>query len=99
MHSITFNHRQMVLTDLKLGENAHWYNPGQVLYYAFTKGNYSCTDPETGLRYYIDPISMIVSKLQESTKINILPFIIKFIIKLFQKFMIFVVNFGLNFQE
>jgi hypothetical protein len=22
-------HRQMVLTDLKLGENAHWYNPGQ----------------------------------------------------------------------
>ena len=23
-------HRQMVLTDLKLGENAHWYNPGQI---------------------------------------------------------------------
>jgi hypothetical protein len=30
-------HRQMVLTDLKLGENTHWYNPGQVLYYSLTK--------------------------------------------------------------
>jgi hypothetical protein len=29
--------RQMVLTDLKLGENTHWYNPGQVIYYAITK--------------------------------------------------------------
>lgn len=65
-------HRQMVLTDLKLGENAHWYNPGQVLYYAFTKGVIN-TDPETGFRYYIDPISMIVSKLQESGKTGILP--------------------------
>jgi hypothetical protein len=26
-----------VLTDLKLGENVHWYNPGQAIYYAFTK--------------------------------------------------------------
>ena len=30
--------RQMGFTDLKLGENAHWYNPGQILYYALTKG-------------------------------------------------------------
>jgi len=63
---------QMVLTDLKLGENAHWYNPGQVLYYAFTKG-ITNIDPETGFRYYIDPISMIISKLPESNKANILP--------------------------
>ena len=63
---------QMVLTDLKLGENAHWYNPGQVLYYAFTKG-ITNIDPETGFRYYIDPISMIISNLQESNKVNILP--------------------------
>jgi hypothetical protein len=62
-------HRQMVLTDLKLGENAHWYNPGQVIYYAFTKGIIN-VDPETGLRYYIDPISMIISNLPESQKIN-----------------------------
>jgi hypothetical protein len=56
-------HRQMVLTDLKLGENAHWYNPGQILYYAFTKGIIN-VDPETGLRYYIDPISMIISNFK-----------------------------------
>ena len=65
-------HRQMVLTDLKLGENVHWYNPGQILYYAFTKGIINI-DPETGLRYYIDPISMAISNLQEPTKANIFP--------------------------
>jgi hypothetical protein len=63
-------HRQMVLTDLKLGENAHWYNPGQVVYYAFTKGIINI-DPETGLRYYIDPISMAISNLQDPTKSNV----------------------------
>jgi hypothetical protein len=65
-------HRQMVLTDLKVGENAHWYNPGKILYYAFTKGIVN-VDPETGLRYYIDPISMFISNLEEPTKSNILP--------------------------
>jgi hypothetical protein len=65
-------HRQMVLTDLKLGEDAHWYNPGQVLYYAFTKGVIH-TDPETGFRYYIDPISMAVANLQDSAKSSVLP--------------------------
>jgi Uncharacterised protein family len=65
-------HRQMVLTDLKLGENTHWYNPGQILYYAFTKGIINI-DPETGLRYYIDPISMLISNLQEPLKSNVLP--------------------------
>ena len=65
-------HRQTILTDLKLGEDAHWYNPGQVLYYAFTKGVIN-TDPETGFRYYIDPISMVVSKLQDSAKSTIFP--------------------------
>jgi Uncharacterised protein family len=65
-------HRQMVLTDLKLGENAHWYNPGQILYYGFIKG-ITNIDPETGLRYYIDPISMAISNLQEPMKSNILP--------------------------
>ena len=65
-------HRQMVLTDLKLGENAHWYNPGQIVYYAFTKGIINI-DTETGLRYYIDPISMAISNLQEPMKSNIFP--------------------------
>ena len=77
-------HRQMVLTDLKLGENVHWYNPGQILYYAFTKGIINI-DPETGLRYYIDPISMIISNLQEPTKSNILPLYYKIYNKIIPK--------------
>jgi hypothetical protein len=77
-------HRNMVLTDLKLGENVHWYNPGQVLYYAFTKGIIN-VDPETGLRYYIDPISMVISNLQEPTKSNILPLYYKVYNKIIPK--------------
>jgi hypothetical protein len=65
-------HRQMVMTDMLLGDEVHWYNPGQLLYYAFTKGIVH-VEPETGLRSYIDPISMIVSKLQEPLKSNIIP--------------------------
>jgi hypothetical protein len=65
-------HRQMVLTDMKLGENAHWYNPGQVLYHGFTKGIIH-VDPESGLRYYIDPISMIISNLKEPTSSTVIP--------------------------
>ena len=65
-------HEQMVLTDMKLGENAHWYNPGRVIYYAFTRGIVNI-DPDTGLKYYIDPISMIISKLQEPLRTTILP--------------------------
>ena len=64
--------RQMVMTDLRLGDNVHWYNPGKLVYYAFTKG-ITNTDPETGLRYYIDPISMLISNLKESDRANILP--------------------------
>jgi hypothetical protein len=74
----------MVLTDLKLGENAHWYNPGQVLYYAFTKGIINI-DPETGIRYYIDPISMIISNVQEPTNSNILPLYYKVYNKIIPK--------------
>ena len=77
-------HRQMVLTDLKLGEDAHWYNPGQVLYYAFTKGVIN-TDPETGFRYYIDPISMVVSKLQDSAKSTVFPVYYKIYNKIIPK--------------
>ena len=64
--------KQVVLTDLKLSNNVHWYNPGQLLYYAFTNG-ITTIDQETGLRYYIDPISMSISKLTEEMKIHILP--------------------------
>merc|ERR1712100_440649 len=64
--------RQLVLTDLKLGDNVHWYNPGQLIYYAFTNG-ITKLNQETGLRYYIDPISMTISNLQEADKSNLLP--------------------------
>jgi hypothetical protein len=63
--------RQVVLTDLKLGDNVHWYNPGQLIYYGFVKGIIK-NDNETGLRYYIDPISMVISNLKDSQKTNIL---------------------------
>jgi hypothetical protein len=76
--------RQMVLTDLKLGENAHWYNPGQTIYYALTKGLVN-VNTETGLRYYVDPISMIVSNLKEPTKSNILPLYYKIYNKIIPK--------------
>ena len=42
------------------------------MYYAFTKGIVNL-DPETGLRYYIDPISMAISNLPESNKTTISP--------------------------
>nr|YP_010283405.1 hypothetical protein MKU43_pgp101 [Bacillaria paxillifer]ULD16524.1 hypothetical protein [Bacillaria paxillifer] len=77
-------HRQMVLTDLKLGEDVHWYNPGQVVYYAVTKGIID-VDQETGYRNYIDPISMIVSNLSEPIKSNVLPLYYKIYNKIIPK--------------
>jgi hypothetical protein len=77
-------HRQTVLTDLKLGENTHWYNPGQVLYYGFTKGIINL-DQETGLRYYIDPISMAISNIKEPTNSNILAVYYKIYTKIIPK--------------
>mmetsp|Transcript_27527 Transcript_27527/g.45518 ORF Transcript_27527/g.45518 Transcript_27527/m.45518 type:complete len:424 (+) Transcript_27527:85-1356(+) len=62
----------ILTTDLKLGSEIHWYNPGKLLYYAFIKGIIQ-TDSETGLKYYIDPISMILSNLNETRKAQILP--------------------------
>ena len=64
--------REIVMTDLKLGENVHWYNPGKLIYYAFTKGIIH-TDIQTGLRYYIDPISMTIANLKSSDQTNVLP--------------------------
>ena len=64
--------RQRVLTDLKLGDNVHWYDVGQLIYYAFVKGIMN-VDLDTGLRYYRDPISMIISNLKESTQASVIP--------------------------
>ena len=76
--------RQMALTDLKLVENVHWYNPGQIIYYALTKGIVNI-DSETGLRYYIDPISMFISNLHEPTKSNVFPLYYKIYNKIIPK--------------
>nr|YP_010472120.1 hypothetical protein N4M20_pgp064 [Navicula arenaria]UVG41585.1 hypothetical protein [Navicula arenaria] len=67
---------QTVATNLKLGENTHWYNPGQVIYYAIMKAIIN-VDLETGQKYYIDPISMIISKIQGSGDSNIVSFYYK----------------------
>ena len=66
------NSQALLTTDLKLGSDVHWYNPGKLFYYAFTKGIVQ-TDSETGIKYYIDPISMIISNLNETTKLKVLP--------------------------
>jgi hypothetical protein len=62
----------LVTTDLKLGSDVHWYNPGKLFYYAFLKGIIQ-TDSETGIEYYIDPISMIISNLEETSKMKLVP--------------------------
>ena len=77
--------KQIVLTNLKLGNNVHWYNPGQLIYYAFTNG-ILVLNQETGLRYYIDPISMIISKLTEDIKIDVLPIYYKLYNKIIPQF-------------
>ena len=68
--------RQTAVTNLKLGENTHWYNPGQLVYYAIIKAIIH-VDPETGQKYYIDPLSMIISKIQGSENSNIVSFYYK----------------------
>jgi Uncharacterised protein family len=62
----------VLATDLKLGSDVHWYNPGKLFYYAFVKGIVQ-TDSETGVQYYIDPISMIISNLNETNKMKVVP--------------------------
>ena len=76
--------RQMSLTELKSIKNAQWYNPGQIIYYAFTKG-IRHVDQDTGINYYMDPISMYISNLQEPTKTKILPIYYKLYNKIIPK--------------
>lgn len=64
--------RNFVVEDAKLDANVRWHNPDQLIYYAFTKGIVN-VDPETGIRYYIDPISMIISNLKEPEKSKAIP--------------------------
>jgi Uncharacterised protein family len=76
--------RQGAVINVKLGENTHWYNPGQVVYYAIVKSIIHI-DPATGTKYYIDPLSMIISKLQSNGDSNIVSFYYKLYNKLIPK--------------
>ena len=76
--------RQTAVTNLKLGENTHWYNPAQVIYYAIMKAIVNI-DPETGQKYYIDPVSMIISKFQAMGNSNIVSFYYKLYHKIIPK--------------
>ena len=40
--------------DMQLGSDVHWYNPGKLIYYAFTRGIIH-TDPNTGCLLYTSP--------------------------------------------
>jgi Uncharacterised protein family len=63
--------KKIALTEFTLGENINFFNPGQILYYAIIKKGIIHIDSETGIRYYMDPISMVISKLKEPYKSNI----------------------------
>lgn len=63
---------QIASSNQVLGENVRWYNLGALVYYSCLKGIISI-DSETGIKYYIDPLSMIISNLDESAKTIIVP--------------------------
>ena len=90
---------QNILTEskLRLGENVRFYNPFQIIYYAFVRGIRSI-DTETQLPHYIDPISMIVANLPESIKSSVAPAYYEFYIfgvpKLFIFFKLFWKKYG-----
>ena len=75
---------QGIVTNSKLGENTHWYTPGQVIYSGLMRAIVNI-DPETGQKYYIDPLSMIISKIQQSGNSNITPFYYKLYNKIIPK--------------
>jgi hypothetical protein len=70
--------KQLLVRDSKFGytDSGHWYNPGQVLYSAVSQGSLS-TDPETGMKYYIDPLSMVVANLNEPLRSTVVPYYYK----------------------
>jgi|AntRauMFilla1563_2_1112583.scaffolds.fasta_scaffold06516_4 hypothetical protein len=65
-------HYQIAVSNKTLGENIHWYDFGQLIYYSFMRGIID-VDQNTGLRSYIDPLSMIISNLDESAQSKIVP--------------------------
>lgn len=64
--------KALMKTDLKISSDLHWSNPAKLLYSAVTKGMIY-TNSETDVQYYIDPISMIISNLNEASKMKVVP--------------------------
>ena len=58
-------------SDLKSLDDVHWFNLGKILYSAIQKA--IVFRGEAGERYYIDPISMIITKLPLSIQTQIYP--------------------------
>jgi len=77
--------KQIGLTNLKIGDNIHWYNPGKLIYYAFTNGIIALNQ-ETNLNYYIDPFSMCIAKLTGEIQTDILPIYYKLYNKIIPQF-------------
>jgi hypothetical protein len=71
----SMSHEGLVINS-KLGENTHWYTPGQVIYSGIMRAVVNI-DPESGQKYYIDPFSMIISKIQQSGNSDIISFYYK----------------------
>ena len=81
---ITEMDENSVYLDFQLGEKVHWYNPGQLIYYAFMRGIIHI-DVENGNRFYIDPISMVISNLQDPIKSTAIPIYYKIYNKIIPK--------------
>jgi hypothetical protein len=76
----------MVLTDLKLGKIL--IGIIQDRFCIFVNKGIIDVDPETGLRYYIDPISMIIANIQESSNSTIVPLYYKVYNKIIPRYTI-----------
>lgn len=63
----------------------HWTNPGYVLVYAIKNGIIDGNLDNQETKYYIDPISMFVSNLEEPTKSKIFPIYYKLYNKIIPK--------------
>jgi len=70
--SLSDRNQEIYLNAYNLKDKGQFYNPMKILFYGVQKSIIT-RDPQTGLQYYIDPISMFISNLDESTQAKILP--------------------------
>jgi hypothetical protein len=67
------NDDSLLNNDPTVDQNIKWYNPGKFLYYAFAKGM-TKANLETGIKYYIDPLSMLISKFNQGEQDKLLQY-------------------------